>query len=156
MSLSESQKGRIIEQLTGAILILQSNGALRVSLPLVDDEGVDLIVGNRLNDKGLLLQIKSRFVLSSRGRYRTQVRRATCSPNPNKFLLFMYYDKNKAALGECCWLVPSSDFCRLLGKQRNTRPVYVFNSSFTAERDMWAPFRLSTKDLAEKILAYLR
>jgi hypothetical protein len=43
MPISDSQKGRVIEQLVGATLILQSDGALRVSLPLVDDEGVDLI-----------------------------------------------------------------------------------------------------------------
>jgi hypothetical protein len=29
MAISESQKGRVIEQLVGATLILQSNGALR-------------------------------------------------------------------------------------------------------------------------------
>jgi len=69
MALSESQKGRIIEQLVGATLMLQSDGTLRVSLPLVDDEGVDLVVGNRVNDKTLLLQIKSRFSLGD-GRYR--------------------------------------------------------------------------------------
>ena len=46
MALSESQKGRIIEQLVGATLMLQSDGTLRVSIPLVDDEGVDLIVGS--------------------------------------------------------------------------------------------------------------
>jgi hypothetical protein len=156
MALSESQKGRIVEQLVGTTLLLQSDGALRVSLPLVDDEGVDLIVGNRRNDKSLLLQIKSRFSLTGRKRYRTDVRRATCAPNRNKFLLFVYYDKATAGLDETCWLVPSPAFCRLLGKQRPTRPVYVFDSTFTAKADMWVPHRLPLTELAAAVLKRLK
>src|SRR6266478_5775259 len=122
MPISESQKGRIIEQLVGTTLMLQSDGALRVSLPLVDDEGVDLVVNNRLNDKSLLLQIKGRFSLSARGHYRANVRRATCAPNPHKRLLFVYYDKATAALGDACWLVSAPEFCRLLAKQKGYAP----------------------------------
>src|SRR5262249_4155895 len=149
------QKGRVIEQLVGATLILQSDGALRVSLPLVDDEGVDLVVGNRSNDKTLLLQIKSRFSLTGRGHYRANVRRATCAPNPNKFLLFVYYNKSDASLGETCWLVCSSDFCKLLSKQRTTRPVYVFDSTFHGKADMWAAFRRPLKEIGTTLLEVL-
>jgi hypothetical protein len=76
MAFSGPQKGRIIEQLVGTTLMLQSDGALRVSLPLVDDEGIDLVISNRINDKTLLLQVKGRFSLSGRGHYRANVRRA--------------------------------------------------------------------------------
>jgi hypothetical protein len=156
VAISESQKGRVIEQLVGAALILQSDGALRVSLPLVDDEGIDLVISNRLNDKTLLLQIKSRFGLTGRGRYRADVRRATCMPNPNKYLLFVYYNKDNAAIGDTCWFVPSTCFCQLLSNQRATRPVYVFDSAFTAKADMWSQFRLSVKDLTTEILKALK
>ncbi|MBI2434540.1 MAG: hypothetical protein HYV26_16905 [Candidatus Hydrogenedentes bacterium] len=146
----------MIEQLVGATLILQSNGKLRVSVPLVDDEGVDLIIGNRENDKTLLLQIKSRFSLTGKGLYQTQVRRATCSSNPNKFLLFLYYDKDEACFRDECWLVSASDFCGLLSGQKAKRDKYVFASSFSSEKDMWARFKCSFKDLAEAILRALR
>ncbi len=156
MAISDSQKGRVIEQLVGATLILQSNGALRVNLPLVDDEGVDLVVGNRTNDKTLLLQIKGQFSLSGRGHYRANVRRATCAPNPNKLLLSVYYDKAVAALADTCWLVRASDFCQLLSKQKAMRPVYAFDSTFTVKADMWAPFRRPLKDTATAILKELK
>ena len=156
MPLSESQKGRIVEQLVGATLILQSDGRLRASLPFVDDEGVDLVIGNRANDKTMLLQIKSRLSLSGRGHYRADVRRATCNPNPNKFLLFVYYDASAAALGETCWLVRSIEFCALLGQQKVTRPVYVFDSTFSGKNDMWVPFRLPLKETANEILKALK
>jgi hypothetical protein len=156
MAISASQKGRIIEQLVGTTLMLQSNGDLRVSLPIVDDEGVDLVVGNRLNDKTLLLQIKGRFSLSGRNRYIANVRRVVCKPNPNMFLLFVYYAKTAARLHDVCWLVPTLEFCQLLGKTNPARPVYVFDSSFEAKKDMWAPFHVSLKDLAAEILKALK
>ena len=151
MALSDAQKGRIMEQLVAATLMLQSEGTLRVSVPLVDDEGVDLVVGNRLNDKTLLLQIKSRFVLTRKGRYRPNVRRATCKPDSNKFLLFVFYEKASANLGESCWLIRATDFCRLLSKQATRQPKYLFMSSFTSRNDMWMPYRLSVKDLAKEL-----
>ena len=151
MALSDSQKGRIIEQLVGATLMLQSEGTLRVSVPLVDDEGVDLVVGNRLNDKTLLLQIKSRFVLTPKGRYRANVRRATCKPDPNKFLLFVFYDEASKTLGERGWLIRATDFCRLLSKQTTRQPKYLFMSSFNSRNDMWMPYQLSVKDLAKEL-----
>lgn len=156
MPLSDLQKGRVIEQLVGATLILQSDGALRASLPLADDEGVDLIIGNRGNDKTMLVQIKGRFSLTGRGHYRADVRRATCKPNPNKFLLFVYYDTVSAALGETCWLIRSTEFCALLSKQRVTRPVYVFDSTFKGKKDMWVPFRMPLKEIANEILRALK
>ena len=66
MSLSASQKGQIVEQLVAATCLLQSKGLLRVARPLVDDEGVDLIVTHKVSDKGVLLQVKSRFTLNKK------------------------------------------------------------------------------------------
>ncbi len=156
MAISESQKGRAIEQFVGARLILQSNGMLRVSLPLVDDEGVDLVIGSRATDKTLLLQIKGRFSLSSRGHYRADVRRATCRPGPNKSLLFVYYDQAKAALGDTCWLVPAPTFCKLLENQKGARPVWIFDSTFGSKKDMGRQFRLPLKEVAAVLVKALQ
>lgn len=155
MALSDSQKGRIIEQLVAATLMLQSNGNLRVSVPIVDDEGVDLVIGNRLNDKTLILQIKSRFNLNE-GRFHAHVRRNTCKADPNRFLLFVFFEKDDAILGETCWLVRADTFCELLKKQKTKDGRYVFISSFTSSRDMWKPFRLLLKDLARTIEGQLQ
>ncbi len=156
MKLSESQKGRSVELLIGAALMLQSDGVLRVSVPLVDDEGVDLVIGNRFNDKTILLQIKSRFTLTGRGQYTADVRRATCSPDPNRFLLFVYYDRVAVALGDTCWLVPAKEFCSLCSGQLETRAKYIFASKFTAQNDKWRPFRIPVKELAFHILKKVR
>ncbi len=94
--------------------------------------------------------------LGSHKRYRADVRRVVCEPNPNKFLLFVYYDKATAALGDVCWLVCTTEFCQLLGKQKATRSVYVFDSSFEAKEDMWTRFRHPLKNVAAEILKALK
>jgi hypothetical protein len=153
-TLSASQKGKIVEQLVGATLVLQSDGRLRISIPLVDDEGVDLIVSDKNTDKVLLLQIKSRFTLHS-GNYRTDVRRVALHANKNRCLLFVYYDRQNANLGKTMWLVPSLKFEELLSGQRADRDTYVFQSRFTSANDMWAPYKIGSEQLAETLLKKL-
>ena len=155
MPLTDSQKGKIAEHLVGAACLLQSDGAFLASVPLVDDEGVDLILTHKKTNQTLLLQVKSRFTLSKRGNYRTQVRKAVLLPSPSKFLLFVFYDKVRAALGERMWLVPSLDFERLLQGQRAERPNFVFQSRFTSKADMWKPYQIGVQDLAAALLGHL-
>lgn len=154
MPLSTSQKGRVVEQLVAAACLLQSDGKLRVSIPIVDDEGVDLVMSHGETGKTLLLQVKSRFSLNN-GNYRTQVRRVALHSGPRRFLLFVYYDTAKAALGEIMWLIPSLDFAKLLAGQKQGRATYIFQSRFTSERDMWRPHRIPVQELASRLIRRL-
>jgi hypothetical protein len=153
-TLSASQKGKIVEQLVGATCVLQSEGRLRISIPLVDDEGVDLIVSDRNTDRVLLLQIKSRFTLNN-GNYRTDVRKAALHANSNRYLLFVYYDRESASFGKTMWLVQSLKFEELLAGQKADRDIYVFQSRFTSQNDMWAPYKIATAELARTLLKNL-
>ena len=155
MALSASQKGQIIEQLVAATCLLQSEGMLRVSRPLVDDEGVDLVITHRTTDRSVLLQIKSRFTLSKKGSYRANVRRVALRASNNRCLLFVYYDAKKAALGERLWFIPTMDFARLLKGQREARPRYVFQSKFDSLGDMWRPYQIHLKDVGKTMLCHL-
>ncbi len=154
MPLSASQKGRVVEQLVAAACLLQSDGKLRVSIPIVDDEGVDLVVSHGQTDRTLLLQVKSRFSLH-RGNYRTQVRRVVLHPNPNRLLLFVFYDTARAALGDTMWLVPSLAFAKLLAGQKQDRDTYAFQSRFTSAGDMWKSYRIPVQQLASELIRYL-
>ncbi len=153
--LSDSQKGKVIEHLIAAACVLQSSGLLRISVPLVDDEGVDLVVTHKITDRTILLQIKSRFTLSKRKAYRAQVRRVSLRPAPNRFLLFVYYDRMQVRLGETIWLVPTPEFYKLTGNQNKNRPHYVFCSFFTSKKDMWKPYQISTTELAKSLIQLL-
>ena len=151
MALSSSQKGRIVEQLIGASLLLGSDGRLRVSLPLVDDEGVDLIVGDKDSDTPILLQIKSRFSLSKRDRYRAEVRKASFRVSDRRYILFVYYDQAKGEIGDDMWLVPAAMLASRLSGQKGARSKFIFDSSFRSKKDMWTDLHISKKDLAEKV-----
>ncbi|MGQ9475963.1 MAG: hypothetical protein ACUVRX_07800 [Actinomycetota bacterium] len=110
MGLSESQKGKVVETLVAAHLILGSDGAINVSTPMVDDEGVDLVLNLSGEAKHLLLQVKSRFTLTGKGAYRAQVERASFNPRKDLYLLFAYFNKQEGELGDTMWLVPTIDF----------------------------------------------
>ncbi|MBI3320010.1 MAG: hypothetical protein HYZ89_05435 [Candidatus Omnitrophica bacterium] len=143
-----------MEQLVASACLLQSDGKLRVSTPLVDDEGVDLVVSHRETDNTLFLQVKSRFNLN-RGNYRTQVRRAALRAGAKRFLLFVYYDAAQAVMGETMWLVPSLTFEKLLSGQKRSSRIYVFQSRFTSQHDMWKPYRISRQALASSLIDHL-
>lgn len=155
MSLSASQKGQIIEQLVAATCLLQSEGLLRVSRPLVDDEGVDMVVTHKATDRSILLQIKSRFTLTKKGSFRANVRRVSLRASETRQLLFVYYDMKKATLGETLWFVPALDFERLLKGQRQSRPRFVFQSKFNSANDMWKPYQILLRDLGRTMIQRL-
>ncbi len=154
MPLTDSQKGKVVETLIAAHLILGSEGDLNVSVPLVDDDGVDLVLNLKGKPKHMLLQVKSRFTLSKKSAYRSHVRRASFNPRDDLYLLFAFFDTDKSELGEHLWLIPSLTFEKLTGSQSKTRKFVVFSSTFKS-KDMWAPYRMSKADLPENIIDVL-
>lgn len=136
--------------------MLSSKGECRVSIPMVDDEGVDLIVSNATFDFPILLQIKSRYSLSKRQHYRTDVRKSTLSPSLRRFLLFVYFDASRSRVGDIMWLIPSMDFIKNLARQNPKRKVYVFDSSFRSRRDMWQRYQTSPEMLGDMLIKYMR
>ena len=154
MVLGSTQKGKVVESLIAATCILGSDGKLSVSTPLVDDEGVDMIFTPKWGGRSIFVQVKSRFTLTGKGYYRTQIREKNFLPREDLYIIFAYYDSEKAQLGETLWLVPSVDFKEKL-KGQLKKQYYVFQSGFTSQ-DMWEPFRLKLSDLPQRILNLLK
>jgi len=155
MALSESQKGKVVEMLVAAHLILGSDGALNVSTPMVDDEGVDLVLSLAGEAKHLLLQVKSRFSLTGKGAYRAQVRRASFRPKKDLYLLFVYFDKEKGELGDTMWLIPTVDFKEKTKNQNIEKKYVVFQTRFNS-KDMWESYRLEKTMLPGRIIEVLK
>ncbi len=63
MVLGSTQKGKAVESLIASTCILGSDGKLSVSIPLVDDEGVDMIFTPKGGGDSISVQVKSRFTL---------------------------------------------------------------------------------------------
>lgn len=154
MVLGSTQKGKVVEILIAATCILGSDGKLSVSVPLVDDEGVDMIFTPKGGGRSIFVQVKSRFTLKTGRYYRANIKKKNFLPRENLYIIFAYYDSEKAQLGETLWLVPSLDFDKNLKGQRKKQD-YIFQSGFTSQ-DMWEPFRLKLSDLPQRILTLLR
>ena len=157
-TLTESQKGKVAQDLLAQTLILGSQGQINVALPSVDDEAIDIIFYTRGgSQKVIFAQVKSRWLSSvgiNKGVFRTQVRRATYSPRDNYFLIFMVCNQDKFQLGETLWIVPSQDFSKLTRGQGNPSRI-VFQSRFNSH-DMWQKYRLTLQDLPSRIIDLLR
>ena len=154
--LNQTQKAGITESLFAIACLVENDGQLSIAKPFVDDEGVDLLVYKRkVGGKVLYLQVKSRFTLTKKGSFKTQVRKKSFTPREDLYLAFVYYDTKKRGLGDCLWLIPSFDFPKLLKGQREDREIYVFQSKFDSKNDMWKPYKINIGDLSEKLFKLL-
>jgi len=153
IGLNETQKAGITEYLFALRCLLGSEGNLSLAIPFVDDEGVDLLVyRSKRGGKVLYIQVKSRFTLTGRGHYRSQVRKKSFLPRKDLYLAFVYYDASTNGLGKALWLIPTLDFINLVKRQTSKRKFYIFHSKFTSQNDMWAKYRLSLEELPKKML----
>jgi hypothetical protein len=156
-ALTESQKGKVAQDLLALALVIGSHGQINVALPTVDDEAVDIIFYLRgESQKALFTQVKSRWLSSQgiqRGTFRTQVRKASFHPRDNYCFLFAVCDEGKRQLGETLWVVPSTDFSSLTRGQSNPTRI-VFQSNFDSN-DMWSRYRLTLRELPSRILELL-
>ena len=156
MGSGSSQKGKAVEILLAATCIIGSDGELSVSVPIVDDEGVDLIFTPKGGGRSISVQIKSRFTLTGKGHYRSHIRKKTLAPREDYYIIFAYYDQEKARLGETLWFIPTIDFVEKLKGQRKDRSNFIFQSSFDSPSDMWKPYRRESRKLPEHILRILK
>lgn len=155
--LNETQKAGITEMFFALNSLLGGDGKISLATPFVDDEGVDLIVYRRkLGGKVLYLQIKSRFTLTKKGYFKSQVRKKSFSPRKDLYLAFVYFDVQKNGLGEILWLIPTLDFIDLIKGQRSKKKIYVFQSKFTSRNDMWAKYKITLKEMPQKLLELLQ
>ena len=103
----------------------------------------------------MYIQIKSRFTLTKKEAYRSQIRKKSFVPRKDLYLAFVYCDSNTHRLGEILWLIPTIEFSDLMKGQSPGRKVYVFQSKFTSPNDMWVKYRLPLAKLPDELMALL-
>ena len=155
MPLSSSQIGKSVEHLLAAYCIVTSNGEINVSLPVVDEEGIDLILNLKGKPERLLLQVKSRTDLTANDSYRTQVREQTLHTRDDVYLLFVNIDTTTASFTNKMWLIPSKDFDRLSTRPNSTSSRRVFQTRFASTSDKWSYYKVDPKQLAQKLVDIL-
>lgn len=138
---TSGQLGTAAESMVACQLMLASGGRLSSYVPLVDDDGIDVMVHDKLTHQSIGLQIKSWTYLNEARPQTVQfdVGRNTWRDDPQLFLLCVAIDGCKAQL-EAAWLIASGDvttvsnmYAKKMSLVPNPRP----NS-----KDRYAPYRL--------------
>jgi len=107
--LSSIAKGDIVEDRIKELLLLHGQGMLNVYKPVIDSEGIDLIVVRNGQFHPIFLQIKGRFTLHQKNGLILSIKSKTFNPHPNYFLIGAYFNPKTLELNEDILLVPSQD-----------------------------------------------
>jgi hypothetical protein len=150
MALSSVQKGNIIESQIANLLMLVSDGALSPSLPIVDDYGVDIVLGTKNSDATIFIQVKSRFVTNSRYRNRLdfQIQKRNFRVSKKLYLLCVYFDQTAGKI-DTMWLIPST---KLLSGVVELEKYYRIVASRTENsKDKWSAYKVTPEKLVRKL-----
>ena len=135
-----TQKGAIGESIVAIQLILESGGRLSPFTPLADDDGIDLLIYDKLTGHAAPLQVKTRTrtVKRTPNIVHFQVRRATFDPRVVGFVLGVLLNSEGTNV-QRAWLIPMQDLpevARTDEKSLVLRPNMKMDS-----QDKFMPYR---------------
>jgi hypothetical protein len=138
---TSGQLGTAAEIMVACQLMLASGGRLSSYVPLVDDDGIDVMVHDKLTHQSIGLQVKSWTFLTETRPQTVQfdVGRNTWRDDPRLYLLCVAIDGHTAQL-ETAWLIASgavSAISNVRAKKMSLTPNPRPNS-----KDRYAPYRL--------------
>lgn len=148
--------GIALEYLVASSCILMSRRKLNVSMPLVDDEGVDLVFNRRDRPATLGVQIKGRSrsaQVVKKGKFLADVPKRTFAPRDDLYILYVVYDEDAADYGPV-WLVPSGALAER-GANSRQGTALRFATSLGGDTNQWRPYRFSKEELPDQILGIL-
>lgn len=148
--LTSTQKGAVTEHLVASVLTLASDGRLSPFMPMSDDDGVDLLVLDKVTNAVLAIQVKSAIANASRKTVQFDVRKATLGVHANRYLLAVLFDPDSVAIA-LSWLIPMSDVPTVSVAQATKFALSPSTAATTADR--YQPYRHATPHaLAEALL----
>ena len=148
--LTSTQKGAVTEHLVASVLTLASDGRLSPFMPMSDDDGVDLLVLDKVTNAVLAIQVKSAIANASRKTVQFDVRKATLGVHANRYLLAVLFDPDSVAIA-LSWLIPMSDVPTVSVAQATKFALSPSTAATTADR--YQPDRNATPHaLAEAVL----
>ena len=145
-AMTMTQVGTIGEMTVAAQLMLGSGGRFSPFLPFADDDGIDLIVYDKVTGTSLPVQVKAR-TSAKLGKSDTilfDVRRKTFSEHPGSFLLAILLDLDKGKIDRA-WLIPMVELSGLARVKPDT--LSITPSAKESSNDRYSPYRCT--DMAE-------
>lgn len=153
--MTQTQIGTIGEVTVAAQLMLGSEGRFSPFLPFADDDGIDLIVYDKVTGASLPVQVKAR-TSAKLGKSDTilfDVRRKTFSDHDGAFLLAILLDMT-AGLIQRAWLIPMSELGSVA--RVGAEKLSITPSAKEGSQDRYTAFRcIDMAEVAQRLAAYL-
>ncbi|WP_420346179.1 hypothetical protein [Pelagibius sp.] len=147
-TMTQTQIGTIGEVTVAAQLMLGSQGRFSPFLPFADDDGIDLIVYDKVTGRSLPVQVKAR-TSAKLGKSDTilfDVRRKTFSDHEGAFLLAILLDIGGGAIDRA-WLIPMAELGSIARVKADK--LSITPSAKDASKDRYTPYRCT--DMAEVV-----
>ena len=137
-SLTTTQIGSIGEHFIASHIMLASNGRLAPFLPMADDDGIDLILFDKVTRHTIPIQVKSRTGIDGATRNTVQfdVRLKTFSSG--SMLLAVLFDWKKASVDKV-WILPMDVLIDVAHKTKDK--LSIRPSPSLSSKDRYIPFR---------------
>lgn len=153
--MTDTQLGKIGEAIVAVQLIFASNGRFSPYLPMADDNGLDLILHDKLTGICIPVQVKTRSSAKVRkdGTIDFDVRSNTFSDRKGTYLLAVLLDMPGNRI-DWAWLIPMDELSSVarVGEEK----LSISPSAKQTSNDRYARFRC--RDMAEvvqRLSAYL-
>jgi hypothetical protein len=141
--LTSTQIGAVGEALVACDLMLASNGRLAPFKPIADDDGIDLLVYDKLTRAARPLQIKCRLKFDDPAAQTVQfdVQTATFSEHGEGFVLAALLEGRSV---RTAWLVPSSAFAQ--SARSSATKLTMVPSAKPTSKDRYSAHRHASSD----------
>ena len=153
--LTTSQIGKIGETLVASQLMLASGGRLSPFLPLADDDGVDLILLDKVTAAALTIQVKCRTGVDNEKAQTVEfnVRLATFAARADAYMLGLLLDEAGRGI-RSAWLVPNTELEHVSNRKRDK--LVLTPSAKSTSNDRYAPYRCGgLAQVCERLLTAL-
>lgn len=153
--ITQTQVGAIGEAAVATQLALASDGRLSPFLPFADDDGIDLLVFDKVSRRATPVQVKSRTVaaLGKSDTVAFDVRRQTFNARPDAFLIASLLDLSDASI-RCAWLIPMAELPSIARTTKDK--LSITPSAKATSKDRYAIYRCTEMaEVADGLIGYL-
>lgn len=159
MNLTSTQIGAIAENMIASELMIESNGRLSPFQPIADDDGIDVLIYDKITGNAIPIQVKARtntiYKPGKKERGNTvhfEVRKATHNEERRALLLCVLLSDDLRST-ERAWLLPLEELA-LLTSERNKKYVIRANKQLSTN-DKYKQFQCaSINEVASRLILY--
>lgn len=150
--LTSIEKGDIVEDRIKELILLYGQGLLSVYKPVVDKEGIDLIINKGGSYKVLFIQVKSRFNAVEKGKLVLTIKMQP--PHYSYYIVAAAFNPETLELEDNLLLIPSSSVIAD-GIKLSSGKYRIMASLKPDSNDKWQKYFIHKNELASKLIEQL-